>query len=128
MGNEQKQNYSIKIDCLKLKGAFMKNLTGKTATKRCLIIPVDDNECMYLGEKGCYLNVVGYELQNSQYGDTHLLKGDLPKEVRERMTEDERNAIPILGNMRPIKPQQMQVTGSVAMDAPDGQQQDDLPF
>ena len=116
MVNEQKQNYSIKIDCLKLNGAFMKNLTGKTATKRCLIIPVDDNECMY------------YELQNSQYGDTHLLKGDLPKEVRERMTEEERNAIPILGNMRPIKPQQMQVTGSVSMDAPDGQQQDDLPF
>ena len=65
MVNEQKQNYSIKIDCLKLNGAFMKNLTGKTATKRCLIIPVDDNECMYLGEKGCYLNIVGYELQNS---------------------------------------------------------------
>lgn len=32
-------NYGIKIDLLKLKGAFMKNLQGKTATKRCIIIP-----------------------------------------------------------------------------------------
>ena len=35
-------NFSIKTDLLKLKGAFVTNLKGKTATKRCLIIPVDD--------------------------------------------------------------------------------------
>ena len=125
---QQKQNYGIKVDLLKLNGAFMKNLTGRTATKRCLIIPVDDNDCMYLGEKGCYLNLSAFEVSNPQYGDTHCLKGDVPKEVREAMTEEQRNALPILGNMRPIKPQQMQVNGNVNMDAPEGQPQDDLPF
>jgi len=30
--------------------------------------------------------------------------------------------------MRPIGPKQQAVTGSVSMDAPEGQQQDDLPF
>lgn len=125
---ETKQNFGIKIDLLKLNGAFMRNLTGKTATKRCIIIPVDDNPSIFLGEKGCYLNTVAYEISNQQYGDTHFLKPDLPKEVRDAMTEEERNAQPILGNMRPIKLAQMQVSGNVSMDAPEGQPDDDLPF
>ena len=121
-------NLGIKIDALKLKGAFMKNLTGKTATKRCLIIPVDDNPNIYLGEKGCYLNFVAVEVKNPQYGDTHLLKADLPKEVYEQMTDQERQAEPIYGNVRPIKPREMEVSGTVSVDAPEGEQQDDLPF
>lgn len=125
--DQQKQNYSIRIDLLKLANAFMKNLTGKSATKRCLIIPVDDNDCMFLGEKGCYLNITAFEVNNPQYDDTHILKGSLPKKVREQMTEEQRNALPILGNMQPIKPTQMQVTGSISMDAQE-EPLDDLPF
>ena len=45
-------NFGIKIDLLKLKGAFMRNLKGQTATKRCLIIPVDECDGIFLGEKG----------------------------------------------------------------------------
>jgi len=125
---QQKTNYGIRLDLLKLNNAFMRNMTGRTATKRCLIIPVDDNDSIFLGEKGCYLNLSAFEVSNPQYGDTHVIKGDIPKEIHERMTEEQRNALPILGNMRPIKPQQMQVTGSVSMDAPEGSPQDDLPF
>ncbi len=115
---QQKQNFSIKIDMLKLNGAFMRNMTGRTATKRCLIIPVDDNDNIYLGEKGCYLNLTAYEVSNPQYGDTHCVKPDFPREVRERMTDEQRQSIPIIGNMRPIKSQQMQVQGNVSMEAP----------
>lgn len=125
---QNKQNYSIRMDLLKLNGAFMRNITGRTAQKRCLIIPVDDNDCMFLGEKGCYINVSAFEVQSQQYGDSHLIKPDMPREVRERMTDEQRNAIPILGNMRPIKPQQMTVQGYVSMDAQEGEVQDDLPF
>ena len=42
-------NYGIKIDLLKLKGAFMRNLQGESATKKCIIIPVDDCDGMFLG-------------------------------------------------------------------------------
>lgn len=119
-------NLGIKIDALKFRGAFMRNLTGKTATKRCLIIPVDDNPSIFLGEKGCYMNFTAVEVQNPQYGDTHLIKGDIPKEVYERMSDEERKAQPVFGNVRPIKPREMAVTGSVSMD--ENQQQDDLPF
>lgn len=123
-----KQDYSIRVDLQKLNGAFLKNLTGKTATKRCIIIPIDDNPSMFLGEKGCYLNMSAFETQNNQYGDTYLLKPNLPKEVRESMTDEERNAVPILGNMAPMRPSEQQVNGSVDANAPEGQQQNDLPF
>lgn len=122
-------NYGIKVDLLKLQGACMKNLTGRSGQpKRCIIIPVDDNPSMFLGEKGCYLGLSAFETQGSQYGNSHMVKPDIPKELRDKMTEEEKKAIPVLGNMRPMQGSSMQVQGSVNMDAPEGEQNDDLPF
>lgn len=122
-------NYGIKIDLLKLKGAFMRNLQGKSATKKCIIIPVDDCDGMFLGEKGCYLNMTAIEMQNPQYTDTHCIKPDIPKEQREAMTDEQRNAIPIIGGLHAIErqPQQMSVDTTIGADAfaPDDE---DLPF
>ena len=122
-------NYGIKIDLLKLKGAFMRNLQGKTETKRCLIIPVDDCDGVFLGEKGCYLNVTAIEMREARYSDTHCLKVNLPKEQREAMTEEDRNAIPILGGMHAIEAKQatMEVNGTLGQDA-FASTDDDLPF
>lgn len=119
-------NFGIKIDCLKLKGAFMRNLQGKTSTKRCLIIPVDDCDGMFLGEKGCYLNLTAIEMQNPQYSDTHCIKADLPKERREVMSEEDIRNIPILGGMHAIerKQQTMPIDGTSGNDSFD----EDLPF
>ena len=122
------QNYGIKIDLQKMQNAFLRNFTGKTQTKRCICIPIEDNPSLFLGEKGCYLNLTAIGVENSQYGDTHYVKGDIPKETYDRMTEEQRRAFPILGNMRPIGPKQQVVTGTVSMDAPEGEQDDDLPF
>lgn len=112
-------NYSIKIDLLKLKGAFIRNLKGKEETKRCLIISVDDCGGIYLGEKGCYLNLTAIEMQEPKYTDTHCIKVNLPKEQREAMTEDERNAIPILGGLHAIEVKQktMQVGETTRQEA-----------
>lgn len=122
-------NYGIKIDLLKLKGAFMRNLQGKAATKRCLIIPVDDCDGVYLGEKGCYLNMTAIEMREPRYNDTHCIKPDIPKEQREAMSEEEQKAIPILGGLHAIEVQvqQMAVSGTIGQSAfaPDD---DDLPF
>lgn len=122
-------NYGIRIDLLKQKGAFMRNLQGRNATKKCIIIPVDECDGMFLGEKGCYLNMTAIEMQNPQYSDTHCIKPDIPKEQREAMTEEQRNAIPILGGLHAIEcqPQQMAVSTTIGADAfaPDDE---DLPF
>lgn len=123
-------NFGIKIDLLKLKGAFLKNIKGKTTTKRCLIIPVDDCDGMFLGEKGCYLNLNAIEMQNPQYNDTHCVKVNIPKEQREAMTKEQREAVPILGGLRPLERKQetMQVNGTLGADAFDPYDGEDLPF
>lgn len=121
-------NYGIKIDLQKLKNAFLRNFTGKTATKRCICIPIDDNPEIFLGERGCYLNITANENQNSQYGDTHYLRGNIPTDVYEKLSEEERKNIPFLGNMRPIKPKQQTVNGITDINAPEDQKDEDLPF
>lgn len=121
-------NFGMKIDLLKLNGAFLKNIKGKTTTKRCLIIPVDDCDGMYLGEKGCYLSMTAIEMQEPRYNDTHCIKPDIPKERREAMSDEEIRNIPIIGGMRTIerKQQTMTVTGTFTSNNFDDD--DDLPF
>lgn len=122
-------NFSIKTDLLKVKGAFVTNLKGKTSTKRCLIIPIDESN-LFVGEKGVYLNLTAFEMREERYGDTHVLKQSLPKDVYQAMTDEERNAQPILGSLKPLEPapaKQRQVTqttdAATAVEEPD-----DLPF
>lgn len=122
------QNFGIKIDLQKLRNAFLRVFKGKTATKRCIVIPIDDNPAIFLGEKGCYLNLTAIELVNPQYKDTRCLRGNIPNEIFQKMTDEQRKTFPILGNMRPIAPKTQQVQGSIDMDTPEGQQDDDLPF
>lgn len=76
-------NYSIKADLLKVKGAFVKDLKGRTgAVKRCLIIPIEDSG-MFLGEKGCYLNMTAIEMREARYNDT-LRQGVAPERTVRR--------------------------------------------
>lgn len=123
------QNYSIKADLLKLKGAFVTNFKGKTATKRCLVIPVDDS-ALYVGEKGVYLNMTAIEMENPRFKETHCIKQSLDKEIYEALTDEQRQALPIIGGMKPIERKaapQMNVSSTF-----DGTQavenEDDLPF
>ena len=121
-------NYSIKTDLLKLKGAFVTNLRGKTATKRCLIIPVDEAG-LFVGEKGVYLNLTAIEMQNPKFSETHCVKVSLDKERYDAMTEEERQAQPIIGGMKQLerKQSEMAVTGQID-DSQAFEDDNDLPF
>lgn len=121
-------NYSISIDLLKIQGAFLRNLKGKTATKKCIIIPVEEHQGLYVGEKGCYLNLTAIEMREPKYCDTHCIKPNLPKDEREAMTEDEQRALPILGGLHAIEAHQQEVGGQVDASTILDTSQDDLPF
>lgn len=60
----------------------------------------DRRKSTFLGEKGVYLDITAIEIKNKvgESKDTHLLKQNVKKEVYDAMTEDQRNAMPILGN------------------------------
>ncbi len=124
-----KSNFSIRVNLSRLTGAFVRNLKGSTATKKCLIIPIDDSPCLYHGKKGVYLNTIAFELEEKKYDDTHIVKGGINKEQREKMTDEERRNQPILGSMRPWIPEEKAapaVKGSLATDA--FEEEDGVPF
>lgn len=120
-------NFSIKTDLLKLKGAFVTNLKGKTATKRCLIIPVDDAG-LFIGEKGVYLNLTAIEMQNPKFSETHCVKVSLDKKRYEAMSEEERKAQPIIGGMKQLERQATEMPVTSQIDGSQAFPDDDLPF
>ncbi len=61
-----------------------------------------DKASLYKGTKGTYLTLQVIETPKSEYG-THMVKQVLSKDVYQKLTEEQRKNIPILGNMKPSK-------------------------
>lgn len=51
-------NFSIKLDFMKFKGAKLVTAQGHKG----VFIPVDENQAIYVGSKGVYLNLSAIEL------------------------------------------------------------------
>lgn len=96
-------NYQLSIDLLKLQGAALQDMKAADGSvKRCLVIPVWDAG-LYEGKKGVYIDLRAVELKNPQFEDTHFVKQTLSFERYKSMSEDERSAMPIIGNLRTAK-------------------------
>lgn len=75
---------------------------GKSGDQECIIIPIAQNN-LHKGEKGLYLDLTAIEIKDrskfeADRKDTHLVKQNLPKDLYDAMTEDQKKAMPILGN------------------------------
>jgi hypothetical protein len=94
-------NKNIKIDLTAFAGVGKINLSGKDGKqKKCLVIPIEENH-LYEGEKGIYADFIAWEMrEKKENGATHLIKQSLPKEVREAMSDVEKRALPIFGDLR----------------------------
>lgn len=120
---------TLKLNLTALKHGLVK---GKTEGETLICIPVKANQ-LYLSEKkNVYLDIVGFEFEDKsdkEYKDTHLLKQSFKKEELAAMTEEQRKALPIIGNARVAgsgqrgEPAPNSVTGG---DVADGV--NDLPF
>lgn len=119
-------NISIRLNLLQLNAA-VKKLKGQSGEIECLVLPIKQNS-LYEGEKGIYLDLQAFEIKNKKGDskDTHLIKQSLPKEVYDKLTEEERKEQPIIGNatMWGGGPATEKVKSS---SAPLGSE-DDLPF
>lgn len=74
-------------------------IKGQSGDIECLVIPIAQNN-LFKGEKGVYLELTGFEIKNKANGskDTHLVKQSLPKEIYEKLTDDQKKAQPVLGS------------------------------
>jgi hypothetical protein len=133
-------NISSRLNLTLLKHV-RREMTGQNGKKiDVLIIPIDENN-LYKGEKGVYLDLTSIEIKDKskqQPGqkDTHLIKQSLPREVYDKLTDEQKNALPILGNtidwskVAPSEPQPQQSSelSSSAIDQYQDDKEDDLPF
>lgn len=117
-------NFTGKLDFMKFKNAFATNIKGKTATKKCVCIPIEEN-FFFVGEKGIYFDFAAWELKNSQSGDSHILSQSFPKEVREKMSDEERKSQPIMGSLREFQTAKMDISTTVE---PEPEDDETLPF
>lgn len=89
---------TMSLNLSRLKKTAVTNLCGKSGeTKRCLVIPVDEND-LVVNEYGVTLNLIAFPLDGKD-SQTHLIKQNFKEEKRKAMTEDEKKSIPILGNI-----------------------------
>lgn len=96
-------NYSIKLDLSKLKNVFIKDIQGTTQTKKCLCIPLEDAG-LFTGTKGIYLDLNCREIdKDKQQYNTHLIVQNFTKEIYNKMSEEEKKNLPIVGNLKPFE-------------------------
>lgn len=107
----------------------VKEIKGETGMVKCLVIPIEKNHLFEGKDGNFYLDLIAFDLKNTTKDQTHLVKQSLPKDVREKMTKEELEAMPIIGNLNanmgggganqtPNNPKQGVILG----------EQDDLPF
>lgn len=102
-------NFQGKFDLLKLENACVISVNGKSGAKEGVFIPIEDNDLFVSADgnnkaKRVYLNFIVFETkQISKFGDTHIIKRSLNKEMSVKMSDEEKHTMPILGNMKPLE-------------------------
>lgn len=100
---------------------------GQTGMIEGIFIPFK-NANLFKGENGAvYLDVIAFEMKEPKEYGTHIVKQSMPKAVREAMSKEEQEQVPILGNLN------TRFGGSAVSNnaAPGGEnvgEDDDLPF
>lgn len=128
------QKFNLKQNLLRLNGACVWDaLTKSGDKKKVILIPVEEND-IFIGEKGAYLSSV--LIPSDKMGEsTHFNKLSVERAKFAAMSEEERNKIPIIGDMKPFKQVEPEGNAAVAGEyvAPDPAEHkpgetDDLPF
>jgi len=92
-------NISLKHNLMKLTGATLMDITGKAGPVQCLVIPVEMSG-LFKGENAVYMDSTAIPLATLKEGkkDTHIIKQAVAKDKFAAMTDEEKKAIPIMGN------------------------------
>ena len=108
-------NYNIRIALTKLKGAKVMEIEGRTCTRKCVVIPIDNEEGTV---QDCYeaivdgvptmkplddvqLQLTAFEYRERKYGQTHGIKAAFSKKRLQSMAEEVLKTMPFIGNLKP---------------------------
>lgn len=123
-------NISIKLNLRQLKSHVM-NLKGSNGMVKCLVLPVNENN-LHEGEKGLYLDLQAWEIKERkpERKQTHIIKQSYPKELFDKLTEEQKQSIPIIGDAIVWSGYQEPEPNTFEVSQPDSNQpeEDDLPF
>jgi hypothetical protein len=96
-------NYLINLRLSALEGVGTTKLNNGKENVECLVIPVKSNHLSITERGDVFLNLVAWESNKLKDGKTHLLKQSLSKEVREGMTKEDIQNLPILGDVKTME-------------------------
>lgn len=102
------ENLNIDLNLLRFENAFVMDIQGRQVTKRCVCIPIEDNDIfvskdeMTQKAKGAYVQLTAWESREERFGQTHYIKQSFSKEYKEAHLEEVKNR-PILGNGKPVQ-------------------------
>lgn len=109
-------NLNISIDLTKLPGSRVMDIEGRTCTKKCVVIPIDNivgTVCDAYPSKNqdgtptmkffddVKLNLVAIEYKQKKYGISHGLKPSYSSEHLQKMTEEQVYDAPWMGTVKP---------------------------
>jgi hypothetical protein len=92
----------IQLNLAKLKHVVKTTKNKEGNDIQVLIIPIKEND-LFLGEKTVSINLRAMELKEKRVEGkkitTHFIKQSVNKDTYNSMTEEQRNAMPIFGNL-----------------------------
>lgn len=129
-------NFTGKINLLKLDSTGIVVINGKSGSKKCVVIPIEENDIFVpidesTGKaKGAYLGLNMWHNNNEtgldQYGNSHSVKQSFSQQYRESKSEEEMRNKPFLGNMKPLET--INNISRISSPLADVADNDDLPF
>lgn len=112
-------NFNIKIELDRIPGAKIMDIKGDVATRRCIVIPIDNERGTVIDEykkfdsglgamtsrplEHVQLLATAYESPNQSFGSSHYIKPYVSKEYFERMSETQVRGLPFIGSLQPWK-------------------------
>lgn len=110
-------NFSIKIELDRIPGAKIMDIKGDTATRRCVVIPIDNERGTVVDEYKKFDHSLGamtskplahvqllataYESASQNFNSSHYIKPQVSKEHFERMSETQVRNLPFIGSLQP---------------------------
>lgn len=134
------KDYNLNLDLLKCHKSFIYQFNAKDGTRKpCICIPANENFIALKtdsnGYDHAYLNLSVWERTDrdtgqpahDQWGNSHSVQLQIPKEERDKMNADERKAAAVyLGSAKPMRqPAPAPAQNTAAIGQSDG---GDLPF